>query len=177
MASKEQNTIIDPTEQELKVYQDLVNELDEMQMDNLANAYYEYINTNKDEKKCSFAKFVIDKLIRPVQEGDTINYVDDKGQLEHLFCLVRKTIEDKDYLIFAMVDKETEELRTEQVFLFYVEGKDELGMEIIDVFEKGEEAERILDLIEASEDVEVTGTEVNKDVELAKETIRKEWEK
>jgi hypothetical protein len=153
---KKTTSIIEPSQAELNLYNQLIKDLQEQQLEEYANEYFDLVQ--KEELKCSFPKFIIDKMIRPVKPGDTISYVDENNTIQYLFNLVRKDIEDKTYLLFALVDSETESLKTDQVYLFFVAGYDENGIEEIDLFPAGEEAERILDLIEGDENVKmVTG--------------------
>lgn len=158
-----QNSIIEPSEQEIKLYQDIVKDLDEVQIDNYANEYFDLVQ--KEEIKVSYAKFVIDKVIRPIAVGDTITMQDTNGNNKFLVCLVRKEIEGTDYLIFAMVDNETETIIPEMVYLFHVEGRDEVGMEIIDIVASGPEGERILNIIEGDADVEMVEVQTKKEEE------------
>lgn len=146
--------VIKPTEKELAMYQTLVAEADEHQMDFLANEYFSYITSN-DNKKISFARFVIDKLIHPIRETDTISYIDDKGSQHYLYCLVRRTIEGNDYLIFAKVIEESETINEKEVYLFKVVGRDEIGIEEIDICEKSEDSARILMLMDELDEEEV----------------------
>lgn len=148
---KQVTSIIEPTESELKLYNQVIGDLTEEQIDEYATEYFEEVAAEK--ANVSFPKFVIDKIIRPVKPGDTISFVDENNEVQFLFCLVRKDIETKTYLLFALVDKATEELLTDQVYLFFVDGYDENGIEEIDIMPAGEEAERILDLIEGDENV------------------------
>jgi hypothetical protein len=158
---KKTTSIIEPSQAELNLYNQLIKDLQETQLDEFANEYFDLVQ--KEEINCSFPKFIIDKLIRPVKPGDTISYVDENNTIQYLFCLVRKDIEDKTYLLFAMVDSETESLKTDQVYLFFVDGYDENNIEIIDLFPAGEEAERILDLIEGDENVAVVEGDIQEE--------------
>jgi hypothetical protein len=159
---KETTSIVEPTQAELNLYNQLIKDLQEDQLDEYANEYFDLVQ--KEESNISFPRYVIDKLVRPVKPGDTISYMDEKNTIQYLFCLVRKDIEDKTYLLFAMVDSETEALKPEHVYLFFVDGVDENGIEIIDLFPAGEEAERILDLLEEDESVEMV-TPIPKEVQ------------
>lgn len=146
-------SIIEPTEAELALYHKIIGDLNEEQLDEFATQYFEAVQS--ESTKSSFPKFVIDKVIRPVKPGDTIQFVDENNVVIYLFCIVRKKIEETTYLLFSMVDNETETLMTDKVYLFYVDGYDENGIEEIDVFPSGEEGERILDIIEEDANVQL----------------------
>lgn len=169
---KETTSIVEPSQAELALYNQIIADLQEEQIDEFANEYFDLVQAEKI--KCSFPKYVIDKVVRPVKPGDTISFVDENNTMQYLFCLVRKDIEDKTYLLFSLVDAETESLRTDQVYLFFVDGLDENGIEVIDIVPASEDAEKILDILEASEDVELVEGDVN--VELDKESVQKETE-
>lgn len=159
MANKKikQNSIIEPTEEEIKLFQELIQDMPDKQMDSYSNEYFDKVKN--EEINISFARFVIDKLVRPIQPGDTISYEDDKNEVHHLFCLIRKEIEGTSYLLFSKVDGETEELITEYTYLFYVHEIDEKGFEVIDLMPNGEETERVLDLMEEDVNVEFIDSE------------------
>lgn len=152
---KEATSIIEPTEAELKLYNQIIGDLTEEQLDEFATEYFEEVAAER--VNMSFPKFVITKIIRPVKPGDTISFVDEHNDTQFLFCIIRKEIEGKIYLLFAMVNKEDETILTDQVYLFNVDGYDENGIEEIDLVPASEDAERILDLIEG--DVDVTMVE------------------
>lgn len=156
--NKETTSIIEPSKAELNLYNNLVGDLQEEQLDEFANEYFDLVQ--KEQCKVSFPKFVIDKVIRPVKPGDTISYVDENNKIKYLYNLIRKDIEEKTYLLFAMVDDETETINADQVFLFFVDGCDENGIEIIDLMPAGEEGERILDIMEADADVEMVTPDI-----------------
>lgn len=161
--NKETTSIIEPTGAELALYNQLIKDLQEEQLDEFANEYFDLVQ--KEECKCSFPKYIIDKLIRPVKPGDTISFIDENNTINYLFCLVRKDIEEKTYLLFALVDNETEALMTDQVYLFHVDGYDENGIEEIDLVPASEEAERILDIMEADEDVSMVEGDIQEEEE------------
>lgn len=161
MSKKQQSAMIEPTEGELSLYQNLIQDISEHDMDFYANQYFELVQAEKIN--ISFPKFIIDKIIRPIEVGDTITIKDSAGNNSFLICLIRKEIEGKDYLIFGKVDNETETVIPEDVYLFHVEGRDEAGIEIIDIVESSPEAERILDIIEGDEDVELIETNIQKE--------------
>ena len=146
-------SIIEPSDAELALYNQIIKDLTEEQLDEFANDYFDLVQQEKT--KSSFPKFVIDKMIRPVKPGDTISFVDENNTVQYLFCLVRKDIEIKTYLLFALVDSDSETIRTDQVYLFHVDGIDEDGIEIIDIMSNSEESERILNILESDEDVEL----------------------
>jgi hypothetical protein len=152
---KETTSIIEPTEAELSLYNQLLKDLTEEQLDEFANEYFDLVQ--KEECNCSFPKFVIDKLIRPVKPGDTISFIDENNEIQYLFCSIRQDIETKTYLLFSLVDKENDSIIPEQTYLFFVNGYDENGIEEIDIMMAGDEAERILNIIEASDDIEMIG--------------------
>lgn len=156
--NKDATSIIEPSQAELALYNDLLKDLQEEQLDEFANEYFELVQ--KEQCKVSFPRYVIDKIVRPVKPGDTISYVDENNVIKYLYCLIRKDIEEKTYLLFAMVDNETESINSEQVYLFFVDGVDEDGIEIIDLMPAGEEGERILDIMEADIDVELVETAI-----------------
>jgi hypothetical protein len=149
--SKDQNSIIIPTEEELVIYKQFVNDIPDSQIDEYANEYYDLVSSGVT--KVSFPRFMIDKIIRPIKEGDTINFETEDKQTIFMFCIVRKNIEGKDYLLFCKVDTETETLYHEEVYLFFVDGKDNIGTEILDIVPSGEEANKILALMEVDLDV------------------------
>jgi hypothetical protein len=159
--SKDATSIIQPTEAELNLYNQLIKDLTEEQLDEFANEFYDAVQ--KEEINISFPRFIIDKLIRPVKPGDTISFADENNSIQYLFCLVRKDIETKTYLLFSLVDKETESLRTDQVYLFAVMGYDENGIEEIDIVPASEEAERILDLIEGDSNVQMVSGDIQEE--------------
>lgn len=146
MSKKNQSSIIEPTEKELEVFQKLIKNLKEEQLDEFANEYFELVREEKI--KISFQKFVIDKMVRPIQEGDTVDFKLNNNEVILMFCLYRKEINNKNYLLFAKVDKETETLFHEDIYLFYVDGVDELGTEILDIIPNNEESKKILKIIE-----------------------------
>lgn len=153
--SKNQSSIIEPTEAELALYKTFSEELTEEQLDAFSDEYYDLVQN--EEINVSFVKFIIDKVIRPIKEADVIQFETSDMGTVFLFCLLRKNIEGKDYLLFAKVDEEKEELdQSGDVFLFYVDGVDETGMEIIDIMANGEETEAILNIMEESIHVEFT---------------------
>lgn len=159
--NKEQSSIIEPTEAELNLYNQLIKDLTEEQLDEFANEYYDLVQ--QEQIKVSFPRHIINKLIRPVKPGDTISFIDENNSVQYLFCLVRKDIEIKTYLLFALVDSETETLLTDQVYLFFVDGYDENGIEVIDIFPAGEEAEKILDLIEGDNGVQMVEGDIQEE--------------
>jgi hypothetical protein len=150
---KDATSIIEPTEAELSLYQQVIVDLTEEQLDEFANEYFEQVQAEKT--KSSFPRFVVDKIIRPVKPGDTIQFMDEDNNVNFLFCLIRKEIEGKTYLLFSMVNNETETLMPDQVYLFFVDGYDENGIEMLDIFPAGEEGERILDIMEGEENVQM----------------------
>jgi hypothetical protein len=156
MAKQEQNSITEPSEEELVIYRQLVSDITEEQMDELANEYFELVS---EGTSMSFPRFLIDKFVRPIEPGDTINFQTEEREVKFLFCLVREEIDEVCYLLFAEADAESEALNTENVYLFNVCGKDEINMEIIDIMPAGEETERILDLLEAKTDVSMAAVE------------------
>jgi hypothetical protein len=162
-SKKETTSIIEPTQAELALYNQIITDLQEEQIDEFANEYFDLVQAEKI--KCSFPKYVIDKVVRPVKPGDTISYSDENNNIQYLFCLVRKDIEDKTYLLFSLVDSETETLRTDQVYLFFVDGLDENGIEVIDIMPATEDAEKILDIMEASDDVEMVEGDIQEETE------------
>jgi|SRR5690554_4588049 len=145
MSKKEVNSIIEPTDEELKVYNKLIKDIDEKQLDVFVNEYFELVKN--EEINISFPRFMINKLIRPISEGDTISIVTEENEIVYLFCLIRKEIEGKIYLLFAKV-AEDETLYHDEVYLFYVCDVDNIGTEVIDIIPVGEESERILSIIE-----------------------------
>lgn len=159
MSKQETNSIIEPTEEELIAYKQVIADISEEQMDELASQYFEEVNEGLN---ISFPKYLIDKFIRPIQPGDTINIQTEERKTVFLFCLVREEIEGVTYLIFAEANGETEELNAETIYLFYICGLDDIGMEIIDIMPAGEETEKILDLLEAKSDVELANRENSK---------------
>jgi hypothetical protein len=160
---KKQNSIIEPTDAELKLYNQVTQGLDDYQLEEYSKEYFGLVQQEK--MNVSFPKFIIDKLIRPIKEGDTIEFVDENNQQNFLYALIRKDIEDTTYLIFSKVDNETETLLTDEVYLFYVDGHDENGIEIIDVMPQGEKAEKILDIIEGDNDVEMVNEQMVQETE------------
>jgi hypothetical protein len=146
-------SIIEPTQAELSLYNEVIKDLNEEQLDEFANEYFDLVQSEKI--KTSFPKYVIDKMIRPVKPGDTISYIDENNATRYLFCLVRKDIETTTYLLFALVDNETESLLTDEVYLFCVCGYDENGIEEIDIMSQSEETEKILDMLEGDNDIEL----------------------
>lgn len=161
--NKEITSIIEPSKAELALYNQIIKELNEEQLDEFANNYFEEVQQEKI--KISFPKYVIDKVIRPVKPGDTISFIDENNIIQYLFCIIRKDIEAKTYLLFTLVDAETETLKPEETYLFFVDGFDENGIEIIDIHPIGVEAERILDLIEEDKDVELVGESIQEEKE------------
>lgn len=159
--SKKQSVVQEPTESELKLYKEVTADFSEEQMDELSQDYFGLVEQEKTN--VSFPRFIIDKFIRKIQPGDTIEFFDETNTIKHLFCLNRDCIEGKDYLLFALVESETETLITDSIYLFEVCEYDENGIEIIDIMGNNEETNRILDLME-----------VNSDGELAEETIPEE---
>lgn len=151
MSKQDQHSIIEPTADELVIYKQLTQDIPDYQMDELANEYFEEVSGNN--LNISFPRFIINKMVRPIKEGDTISFKTAEGIDTFLFCLIRKEIEDRFYLLFAEADGETEDLKTEVTYLFYVDGVDEIGTEIIDIMPSGEETERILDIMEEDADV------------------------
>lgn len=146
MSKLNQSSIIEPTAEELVLYKSFVNELDDEQLDELSNEYFELVS--KEEIKISFPKFLIDKFIRPIQKGDTITMDTEEGSKVIFFCIMRQEFEGKDYLLFCKVDEESETLYHDKVYLFFVDGVDEVGTEIIDIVPYGEESQRILTVLE-----------------------------
>lgn len=147
MAKFNQNSIIEPSEEELAVYNQFVNDITNEQMDVFANKYFELVQAEKIN--VSFPKYLIDQIIRPISEGDTIAFEDTEGTKHMLFCILRKEIEGKTYLAFCKVEEETETLIHDTTYLFFVDGTDNIGMEMIDIIPAGEESQRILELMEA----------------------------
>jgi hypothetical protein len=162
---KKQSSIIEPTEAELKLYRQVEQSLNDYQIDEFTKEYFTLVQQEK--MHVSFPKFIIDKVIRPIKPGDTIEYVDENNKVNYLYATVRKDIEDTSYIIFVKVDAETETLDTDYVYLFFVEGFDDNGIEIIDIMPSGEETEKILDIIEGDADVELA------DEQLAQEKEQK----
>lgn len=160
-----QNSIIEPTEDEIKLFKSLVKDMTEAQLDYYSNEYFNLIKNEKS--KISFAKFVIDKIVRAIQPGDTIAYNDSEDNNHYLFCLIRENIENTDYLLFAKVDEETQQLIAEEQYLFYVYGLDENNFEIIDIVSK-DKANRILDIMEELPDVKTIETKNKKNAENQK---------
>jgi hypothetical protein len=157
MAKQEQHSIIEPSEEELVVYKQLVTDLPDDQMDDLANEYFEKVNN--EDIGISFPRYLIDKFVRPVQPGDTIHFQTEDRKNKVLFCLVREIVEEVTYLIFAEADPETENLNTEFIYLFHVCGLDNIGTEMIDILPNSPEADKILDILEAKTDVKVAEVE------------------
>jgi hypothetical protein len=155
MSKQDQNSIVQPSEAELTVYKQLIVDIPENQLDELANEYFEEVS--KNELAISFPRFVIDKMVRPIQPGDTISFQTAEDATVYLFCLVRKEVEGVSYLLFAQANGETEELNTEVTYLFFVDGKDDIGTEIIDIVPAGELSEKVLDAMEADQDVQILG--------------------
>jgi hypothetical protein len=154
-------SIIEPTQAELNLYNQLIKDLTEEQLDENANEYFDLVQS--EQIKCSFPKYVINKYIRPVKPGDTISFMDEKNTSHFLYCLLRKDIENKTYLLFSMVDVESESLNTDQVYLFYVDGYDENGIEIIDIVPSGAEGERILDIMEGDKNVQMVEGDIQEE--------------
>jgi hypothetical protein len=150
MSKQTQGSIVEPTEEELVIYKQLTQHITDEQMDELVTDYF--IKVSEESLDVSFPRFLITKMVRPIQPADTITVQVEGGENTNLFCLLRKTIEGKDYLLFAFANAETEELDTTTVYLFFVDGIDEIGTEIIDILPSGPEAERILDIMEADVD-------------------------
>lgn len=146
MAKSNQNSIIEPTPEELVIYQDLIQGIPDFQMDDLAQEYYEEVS--QKGLNISFPRYLINKMVRPIKPADTITVEVEGGKNVNLFCLVRETINEVDYLLFAEADPDTEELKTEVTYLFYVVGKDEVGTETIDILPNCQETEEILDILE-----------------------------
>lgn len=146
MAKQEQNSMKEPTEEELAVYNNFVGDIDDNQMDMFANEYYDLVA--KEEIDCSFPKFLIDKIVRPVSAGDTLTIQDENSDNHLLFCIKRMEINEVDYLAFCRVDEETETLIHDTTYLFYVSGKDNIGMEEIDLVPAGDKAQEILNIME-----------------------------
>lgn len=160
---KETTSIITPSQAELNLYNQIVKDLQEEQLDEFANEYYDLVQ--KEECKCSFPKFIIDKMIRPVRPGDTISYIDENNEVQYLFCAIRKDIEDKTYLLFSLVDKKTESIIPAETYLFFVCGYDENGIEEIDIHPANEEAERILNIIEDDGHVKLVEADIQEEEE------------
>jgi hypothetical protein len=161
--AKNQSSLVEPTESELKIFNDLTQGFDDTQMDELSNEYYDLVE--KEKTKVSFPRFIIDKYIRSIKPGDTIQYIDENNVTQFLFCLVRHHVEGKDYMLFSLVDKETETLLPEQVYLFFADGYDENGIEYIDIMSDNEEAERICQIIEEEADVKVVEQDIPEEEE------------
>jgi hypothetical protein len=153
MSKLNQNSIIEPSAAELAMYKTFVNELDDEQLDELSNEYFELVS--KEEIKVSFPKFLIDKFIRPIQKGDTITMDIEEGDKVIFFCIMRRDFEEKTYLLFCKVDTESETLYHDKVYLFFVDGEDENGTEVIDIVPHGEESQRILLVLEGYLDEDI----------------------
>lgn len=146
MSKQNPNSVVEPSEEELVIYRQFVGDIPEDQMDELANNYFTEV---AEGLSISFPKYLINKFIRPIQAGDTINFQTEERNEIYLFCLVREEVEGVTYLLFGEADAESENLNTDKVYLFYVCGSDSIGMEEIDIMAAGPETERILDLLEA----------------------------
>lgn len=146
-----QSSIIEPTDVELKTYKSFIKDLNDEQMDELSNEYFTLVSEEKIN--ISFPKFLIDKFIRPIEKGDTIFMdVEDDSKII-LFCIMRQELEGKTYLVFCKVDEDSETLYHDEVYLFFVDGYDEVGTEIIDVI-YGEESAEIIASLEVFLDAE-----------------------
>lgn len=140
-----QNSLIEPTQKELEMFKNISDQIDETTMDNLANEYFDLVT--KDEIKISFPRFILDKYVRSIKEGDTIEFRTEDKQLIYLFCILRKTINETDYLLFAKAD-DNGSLNTEETYLFFVYEIDSDGIEILDIIPSGEEADVIINKLE-----------------------------
>lgn len=154
MSKLNQNSIIEPSAEELKIYKTFISQLDDEQLDELSNEYFELVSN--EELNVSFPRFLIDKFIRPIQKGDTINIATEEDENVIFFCIMRQDFEEKTYLLFCKVDAESETLYHDKVYLFFVDGVDEVGTEIIDLVPYGKESQRILTILEGylDEDIE-----------------------
>lgn len=146
MAKHQQSSIIEPTKEELAMYEQFVKDISDEQMDDLSNEYFDLVQ--KKQIDVSFPRFLIDKIIRPISPGDTIKIYDENNKEIPLFCLLREEIDGEKYILMCMVDEDTETLIHDNVYIFTVVGTDNIGTEVIDLMPAGELADKVLQIME-----------------------------